>query len=91
MTTQQLLYIPNDLRVSLYVLSTGHVVLSVHPSMQVTYEDVPDGISYFIDQKGLILWEKGSKEYEYDFHIAYEYFTEPLLAAWLRQQFKEMP
>jgi hypothetical protein len=83
--------VPGDVRINLYLLSTGEAVLSPRPNWQATYEHVPEGVSSFMDGDGLILWEKGSKEYEYDFNTAYLVAQEPLLRGYLRQQGLQSP
>lgn len=91
MLLQQRHILPNDLRIELYIISNGDVVLSAHPSMQPTYDWEPEGVTAVIDRQGLVLFEKGSKMYEYEFNTAYAYKFEPLLKAWLRQQLLQWP
>lgn len=79
------------LGISLWLMATGDVVVTPLPFFIPTYEHVPEGVTYWIDKQGLILSEKGSKEYEYDFGYMYKYKQEPLLKGWLYQLQLEMP
>lgn len=86
MLLQQRHILPNDLRIDLYIISSGEIVLSPHPSMLPTYDWEPEGVTAVIDRQGIVLSESGSKMYEYEFNVAYQYKYEPLLKAWLAQQ-----
>jgi hypothetical protein len=82
---------PYGLGINLYLMNNGEAVLSPQPTFVTVTEDVPDGVSSFIDIDGLILWEKGSAQYEYNFNYAYFVNAEPLLRGWLRQQKLSLP
>lgn len=90
MITQRQLNVPH-LGLYIWLLSTGEVLIGPHPNFQPTYEHSPDGVSSFMDTQGLILWEPGSKEFEYDFNYAYMVNYEPLLRGWLMAQNLSLP
>ena len=70
----------------LYLFSDGSLMFVPPFAFAPTYEYCPEGVSSAFDSEGFTLWEKGSKEYRYDYQTAYRYKSEPLMAGWIRQQ-----
>lgn len=78
---------PAGLGLSLTLISTGEAVLFPSHGHKTTHETVADGISYFVDGEGVILWREGAgkTEHEYDFGTSYVVNDEPMLKGWLQQ------
>lgn len=83
--TQLQVSLGNDLRMGLYLLSDGRVVLTQDFNFVPTVEQ--GDICGIFDSSGFSLKERDAKEYEvYEFNIPYPYKMMPVLKAWLVQQ-----
>ena len=84
--------IAEDIRVELYLLSNGMLLLVPAYGFTRLFDYKKDGVSAMFDEEGFSLAEDWEQEPQrYDYHVPYPYKGMPVLKAWLVQQSLTMP
>jgi hypothetical protein len=88
--TQLRVPLNSDLRIDLYLISDGTVVIVPGFGFTQIFDHFVGGVSGTFDEHGFSLEDKWEKV-DYDYHTPYPYKLRPVLKEWLMQQELQMP